>query len=294
MSEFFIRLVLGFIWLLHWLPLSVQAWIGNALGSLLYYLVVPRRRVVLTNLRLCFPELDERERKALARRHIRLVTRSYLERGVLWWASEERLRGLIRREGFEHMRDALAEGHPVILLVPHFIGLDAGGMGVAVEFEACSMYSHQRSKVLDKMLLRGRSRFNGALLLSRQEGLRGAVKAMKKGKPFFYLPDLDFGPSDAVFVPFFGVQAATITGLSRLARLARAKVIPVVNEILPGGEGYVVRMEPPWEDFPTDDVEADTRRMNAWLESRVRTMPEQYYWVHRRFKTRPPGEPGLY
>ncbi|MDQ8023884.1 MAG: hypothetical protein REI94_18740 [Moraxellaceae bacterium] len=294
MSEFFIRLILGFIWLLHGLPLSVQAVMGNALGSLLYYLVVPRRRVVLTNLRLCFPELDERERRALARRHIRLVTRSYLERGILWWASEERLQRLIRREGFEHLRDALAEGHPVILLVPHFIGLDAGGMGVAMQFKASSMYSHQRSKVLDKMLLRGRSRFNAPLLLSRQDGLRGAVKAMKKGMPFFYLPDLDFGASDAVFVPFFGVQAATITGLSRMARLAKAKVIPVVNEILPGGEGYVVRMEPPWEDFPTEDVEADTRRMNAWLESRVQTMPEQYYWVHRRFKTRPPGEPGLY
>jgi len=148
--------------------------------------------------------------------------------------------------------------------------------------------------VLDRWLYHGRSRFGDQLLLSRQEGVRGTVKAMKSGRPFYYLPDMDYGRRDAIFVPFFGVQAATITGLSRLARVAGAAVLPCVTRMLPGGQGYVVEIGEAWGDFPTVDVEADTRRMNAWIESMVRTMPEQYYWVHRRFKTRPEGEPKLY
>ena len=294
MSEIFVGLSVGILWLLHWLPLPLQAAAGNVLGTLLYYVVLPRKRVVNTNLRLCFPHLSAAERGRMARAHVRWVTRTYLERGILWWASEARLRRLIRCEGFEHMQAQLDAGRAVIMLAPHFIGLDAGGVGVAMQFKASSMYSHQRSKILDRMLLRGRARFNAPLLLSRQEGLRAAVRAMRKGLPFYYLPDLDFGPKDAVFVPFFGVPAATVTGLSRLAKLADAVVIPITTELLPWGQGYVTRMEPPLENFPTEDVEADTRRMNEWLEQRVLQMPEQYYWVHRRFKTRPPGEPGFY
>jgi Kdo2-lipid IVA lauroyltransferase/acyltransferase len=294
MKELPNRIVVGLMWLLHWLPLSLQATVGSALGNLLYLLIVPRRRVVLTNLRLCFPQLGERERRALARQNFRIVTRSFLERGLLWWASEARLKRLIRTEGFEHLRAAREAGKPVILLAPHFVGLDAGGIGVAFDFKVVSMYSHQRSKVLDKMLLKGRGRFNAPLLLSRQDGVRATVKAMKSGLPLYYLPDLDFGPRDAVFVPFFDIPAATITGVSRLARLAGAVVIPIITEILPGGGGYVVRIEAPWPDYPTDDATADTRHMNAWLEERVRKLPAQYYWVHRRFKTRPEGEAGLY
>jgi KDO2-lipid IV(A) lauroyltransferase len=131
-------------------------------------------------------------------------------------------------------------------------------------------------------------------LFSRHTGLRSLVKSLRRSVPFYYLPDMDFGGRDSIFVPFFGVQAATITGLSRIARMAGAVVVPAVTRQLPGAQGYVLRFYPAWDDFPTDDVERDTRRMNAFIEERVLEMPEQYLWLHKRFKTRPPGEPRYY
>ncbi len=288
------RLAIALFWLLHWLPLSVLAPLGEAFGLLLYVLVAPRRKVVLTNLRLCFPELSEGERRALARRNFAVTGRSMLERGLAWWASAERMRATVRITGLEHLSALKAAGRPVILLAPHFVGLDMAGTRLSMEGDFVSVYSPQKDKVFDRWLHHGRSRFNDQLLLSRHDGVRATVKAMKAGRPFYYLPDLDYGRKESIFVPFFGVPAATITGLPRLARLAGAAVLPCVTRILPGGAGYELELGAPWADYPSADVEADTRRMNAWLEGVIRTMPEQYYWVHRRFKTRPEGEPRIY
>lgn len=281
-------------WLLHFLPLPLLALLGQGLGLLLYYLAGSRRKVVLVNLSLCFPELDARQRRTLARAHFRILGRSLLERSILWWGSEARLSRLIAVNGEERIRALRDAGRPVILLAPHFAGLDAGGIGIALRFDSLSIYSAQKNAVFDRLLLRGRKRFGDQLLLSRQDGARASIKAMKAGRPFYYLPDMDLGRRDSVFVPFFGVETATITGLSRLARAAGAAVIPCVTRMLPGGKGYVVDLGEAWADFPSADVDADTRRMNAYIETAVRTMPEQYYWVHRRFKTRPEGQPRLY
>ena len=288
------RIVVALIWLLHFLPLSILAPIGSGFGRLLYWVIVPRRKVVLINLRLCFPELSEAERRALAKRHFAVTGRSMLERGLAWWASAERLRATVRIDGLEHLQALKAAGRPVLLLAPHFVGLDMAGTRLSLEGDFVSVYSPQKDKVIDHWLHHGRSRFNDQLLLSRHDGVRATVKAMKSGRPLYYLPDLDYGRKESIFVPFFGVPAATITGLPRLARLAGAAVVPCVVRILPGGDGCVLELGAPWADYPSDDVEADTRRMNAWLEGVIRTMPEQYYWVHRRFKTRPEGEPRIY
>ena len=288
------HLAVALFWLLHWLPLPWQAAIGAGVGELLYRFASRRRHIVMVNLRLCFPELDVTERQRIARAHFRALGRSILERGLAWWASAARLKRMIRLEGAERLRTLLDEGRPVMLLAPHFLGLDMGGARIAMEFDSVSIYARQKNPVFDRWLLHGRSRFGDQLLLSRQDGVRGTVKAMKAGRPFYYLPDMDYGREDSIFVPFFGVPAATITGLSRLSRLARAAVVPCVTRMLPGGGGYVVELGEAWVDFPTADVEADTVRMNRWIESVVRTMPEQYYWVHRRFKTRPVGEPRPY
>lgn len=289
------RLAIFIIWLSHWLPLPVLSLFGRLLGVLSYFLVLPRKRIAAVNLALCFPELSASARRRLLLRHFQALGRSMLERGLLWWASPERLRRIIRFEGEETLRKAVEAGTPVILLAPHFIGLDMGGARVAMSFDSVSMYARQkRNPVLSHWLYRGRKRFGDQILLSRQDGVRGVVKAMKSGRPFYYLPDMDYGRKDAIFVPFFGVEAATITGLSRLAQLARARVLPCVTRMLPGSAGYVLEIGEAWENFPTGDVEADTRRMNSWIESVVRTMPEQYYWVHRRFKTRPAGQARLY
>ena len=278
------------LWLLHFLPLPLLAALGRGLGALLHAFGARRRKIVAINLALCFPELDERQRAELGKAHFRALGRSILERSVLWWGSRERLSRLIRMEGEEKIYALLAAGKPVILLAPHFVGLDVGGIGIALHFDVVSMYSAQKNPVFDRLLLRSRHRFGKQQLLSRQDGARATVKAMKSGRPFYYLPDMEFGARDSVFAPFFGVQAATITGLSRLSRAAGASVVSCVTRLLPGGQGYVVEIGDAWTDFPTADVDADTRRMNAFIEDTVRTMPEQYYWVHRRFKTRPEGE----
>ena len=289
------RIVVALLWLLHWLPLSVQAAIGNGLGWLLYWLVVPRRRVTLTNLRLCFPHLSDAERAGLARNHFKCVARSFLERGILWFAPAERIRRLVRVEGLEKVKARLVEGRPVILLVPHFCALDTAGTRLALDINTVSIYSAQSNKELEKWLFHGRSRFGDQYLLSRQEGVRAAVKKLREGgRAFYYLPDMDFGPRDSIFVPFFGVPAATVPGLPRIAKLARADIVSCIVRMLPGGQGYEVKIGPFWENFPSEDEYADTLRMNAEIERHMLTMPEQYYWVHKRFKTRPPGEPGFY
>lgn len=286
------RLGLGVIWLLHFLPLAMLAPLGRAVGMLLYVFAGERRRVAQTNLALCFPQWSDVERTRIARRHFQAFGRGLLEHGLLWWSGRERLQRLIRVEGLEHWQ-AVAD-RPVIWLAPHFVGLDMGGTRIITEWRGVSVYSRQKSPLFDRVLLHGRTRFVKPVLFSRHDSIRAVVRAMREGLPFYYLPDMDLGSRDAVFVPFFGVPAATITGLSRIARLARAVVVPAVTRQLPGGQGYVLTFHPAWKDFPTDDVEADTRRMNAFIEERVQEMPEQYFWLHKRFKTRPPGEPGFY
>lgn len=284
------RLVLGFMWLLHFLPEKAIAAIGNAAGAAIFWLIPERRRVTRINLAKCFPAMGGQDRERLARAHFRIFARAFLERGVLWWAPAQRVRDLVRIEGAENLR-ALA-GRPVVVFAPHFEGLDAGGMRLSQDFAMASMYARQKDRRFDRTLHEGRSRF-GIRLLSRQEGIRKAVRAVKEGLILYYLPDLDFGPKSSIFVPFFGVPAATVPGLSYIARITGASVVPCVTRMLPGG-GYVARLYPAWSDFPSGDDAADARRMNAFIEERVLEMPEQYHWLHKRFKTRPPGEPRFY
>ncbi|MGH8721933.1 MAG: lysophospholipid acyltransferase family protein [Burkholderiales bacterium] len=286
-------MVFFLMWLIHFLPLGLQAALGNALGALIFWLIPERRHVTRVNLAKCFPAMDPAARERLARAHFRAFTRSFVERGLLWWAPRARLERLIRIEGLEHVR-ALGDT-PAILFVPHFVGLDAGGTRVTSELDIVALFARQKDPRFTRLLARGRTRFGDQRMVSRQEGVRAAIQAMRREKrPFYYLPDLDHGPRNAIFAPFFGVPAATVPGLSRIAKLAHARVLPCVTRMLPGGGGYVVRIEPPWEGFPTGDVEADTRRMNAYIERIVLEMPAQYLWMHKRFKTRPPGEARFY
>lgn len=284
------RLALFLMWLLHWLPLPVLAACGRLFGRLLYRFGKERRHVALTNLGLCFPQLSEAEKSVLARRHFAAFGRGFLERGLLWWASAVRIRRLVRLEGLAHL--AAQGDRPVILLVPHFVGLDMGWTRLTLERAMVSIYAHQKNPVFNAALHRGRLRFGQSELLSRQEGTRRAIKLLKAGKPLYYLPDMDYGRRDTIFVPFFGVPAATITGLSRLARMTGAAVLPVITRMTDGE--YVVTIGPAWADFPGPSIEDDTRRMNVFIETEIRAMPEQYFWLHKRFKTRPPGTNKLY
>ena len=286
------RLALALMWLLHFLPLAVLSRLGEAFGMALYAAAAERRHVCLVNLERCLPQLGAKERTRLARAHFRAQGRAILERGILWWASRERIMRLVALQGREHLEPVL--GKPLIVLVPHFVGLDAGGTRISCEYDWSAIYARQKSRLMTDMLVWGRTRFGKQKLFSRQDGIRAAIGSLKQSVPLYYLPDQDYGPRDTIFVPFFGVPAATITGLSRLASLAGARVVPCVTRMFPGGRGYEVRFYPAWEGFPGDDVQADARRMNAFIEERVREMPEQYNWCHKRFKTRPPGEPKWY
>jgi KDO2-lipid IV(A) lauroyltransferase len=279
------------MWLLHFLPLPLLALLGNGFGLAVYALGRERRRVTRRNLELCFPEKSPVERERIVRGAFRSFGRSLLERAVMWHATPERIRRIVAVEGIEHWQ--AARGRPVILLAPHFVGLDMGWARLTCEQPMVSMYSVQKSPEFNAALLRGRGRF-GSQLFSRQQGVKAVLKALHSDQPFYYLPDMDYGARDAAFVPFFGVAAATITALPRIAAVAGAAVVPCVTRMLPGGRGYVTRFYPAWEGYPSDDVLADTRRMNAFIEERVREMPEQYFWLHKRFKTRPEGEARVY
>jgi Kdo2-lipid IVA lauroyltransferase/acyltransferase len=286
--------LLGLLSLLHHLPLGVQAALGRLLGRALWPLAQSRRRVALRNLALCLPEKSEAERTDIAKGVFQWFCRSVIERGLLWYASPQRLKKLIRVEGDVGFADR--HPGPVMWLVPHFVGLDVAGAAVQlyVERHVASIYQVQKNQVLDNAVRQGRMRHGKAQIFARSETAKPLLRAIKSGAVFFNLPDMDFGERDAAFVPFCGIPAATLLAPSRMARALSMKVQPVVAEILPGGQGYVVRFLPPWDDFPTADPVADTARMNQWIEQEARRLPEQYLWVHKRFKTRPAGEGDLY
>lgn len=288
------RAALVLLWVLHWLPLSVLAALGRGLGMLLWPLAGSRRRIALRNLELCFPAWSADRRRALAFEHFQWLGRSLLERGLLWYASPARLRRLIHVDG----RPGFADTHdgPVMWLAPHFMALDVAGAAIQLYIArpGCSVYQAQSNPIVDAALRRARLRHGNARIFARNETAKPLLRAIKEGMGFFNLPDMDFGARDAAFVPFFGVPAATLLAPSRMARLLGMAVQPVVAEMLPGGRGYRVRFHEPWADFPSADAEADTARMNRWIEDRIRESPAQYLWVHKRFKTRPPGEASLY
>ncbi len=289
------RMLLGAVWLLHWLPLGAQAVVGRAFGRVMHALARERRAVALRNVELCLPELDEAARAALVRDHFGWLARSLLERGMLWYASAERLKRLIRVEGDIGLAER--SERPVMWLVPHFIALDVAGAATQL-FQTrwtASIYQAQSNAVLDAAMRAGRLRWGNGEIFARQESALPLVRAIRKKRAaFFNLPDMDFGARDAAFVPLFGHLAATLLAPPRLARTLDMVVQPVVAETLPGGRGWRVRFLEPWTDWPSGDDVADAARMNRFIESRIRECPAQYLWVHRRFKTRPGGAPSLY
>jgi KDO2-lipid IV(A) lauroyltransferase len=252
--------------------------------------------VALTNLRLCFPQKTETERVAIAREHFRAYVQAALEHGLLWHGPANTIRAYVSLHDEKHWR-RYREGEnqrAVIWLCPHFIGLDAAAIRISVDTAGCSMYSTQSNPDLDRLMYEGRMRFNPSKIFSRTEGIKPVIRAMREGYPFYYLPDMDFGARESVFVPFFGVPAATLTAVSRLAKLTNAVVVPVIVTQRPRGAGYDVRFYPALEEFPSGDDVADATRINQLIEAHVLDNLPQYLWTHKRFKTRPEGEKSFY
>ena len=273
------------------LPLPVLRALGAGLGRLLFVLARRRRHVALTNLRLCFPEWSERQRIDVARRSFVLFTQSFIDRAWVWHAPDGVVRARIRLVGAV---DELRKPEAAVLFAPHFYGMDAGGAAImqqAVRIGG-SIYSPQSGAATDAWVRAGRERFGDVVLINRRDGIKPVIKSLREGRYLYLLPDMDLGPEESIFVPFFGVPAATVPSLPRLARLGRARVVPTVTRMT--ADGYEEQVDSAWQNYPGDDVEADTALMNQRLEAYIRTMPEQYYWVHKRFKTRPPGLPPVY
>ena len=281
-----LRLGVAFLWLIHFLPFSVLSAIGRGLGRVVYW--SGQARVARININACFPEMSKPERERLLKTHFAYLGESVLALGLLWWAPATRIARLVQVEGAENYVP-FREKKPVIGFAPHFIGVELGTIRLALDYDAAAIYSRQKDPYLNELLLKSRTRFKPIVMIAKQDGLRGALRALRDGLTLYVLPDMDMGREDSVFVPFFGIPAATVPVLSRLAAISGAVVIPAITRRRPDGKGYVVKIYPAWENFPTQDHVADTRRMNEFLEARIREMPEQYFWVHKRFRTRPDG-----
>lgn len=291
MSALFSRLGILFMRAIAPLPLSWVRAMGWALGWLLYLVAVPRRRVVRANLKLCFPGLPPQQREALVRKVFVRFAQAWLDRSWLWHGEDALVR---RRLVLAGAVRELAGSEPTLMFAPHFVGMDAGWTALTqqVPRRFVGIYTRQPNPVLDAWLLKGRHRFGEARPFGRAQGVHALASALRRGEAMYLLPDMNFGPEESIFVPFYGVQAATVPSLSRFARLGKAKVVPIVTRLTPAG--YEVRVMDAWAGFPTDDVQADTALMNERLQGYIDAMPEQYYWVHKRFKTRPPGEAPVY
>ena len=289
------RLGIVFMRALAHVPLPVSRGFGVVLGRVLHAVAVPRRHVVDVNLALCFPEKSAAERRRIARETFVFVAQSWLDRSWLWHAPESVVRQRLRVVGAAPEIEEMAHGSaPMILFAPHFYGLDAAATALTMHTArpSTTIYTTQRNPLVDDWIREGRQRFGNVITLNRSEGIKPIVAGLRKGGLLYLLPDMDFGRDQTVFVPFYGVQASTIPSLSRFARLGKAKVVPIVSRLTP--TGYDIEVLPAWQDFPSDDAVADTALMNQRLQGYIDAMPSQYYWVHRRFKTRPEGEPPVY
>jgi len=284
---------LGIMRLLSLLPMPLIWLLGSSLGAFLHLFPSKIRTVARINVGLCLPELGEKGQRRLVKRHFRALGVSILSYGLGWWSSPARLHRLVRFRDRRHYDEAIAAGRNIILFVPHFIAMDVCGICLGSERPMVTMYRESRNKLVDRML-RKRGRFNDGVMFERKSSLKALIRFIREQRPFYYLPDQDPGGAEGIFVPFFGIPAATVTAFSRIAKMTDAAVIPCYNRILPWGRGFEVRFEEPLRDFPTDDPEKDARRMNEEIEKAIRRNPAQYLWGYRRFKTRPAGSPPVY
>lgn len=283
---------MGCLWLGTRLPYAMQLKLGSMLGALMYRYSRKRRHICETNINLCFPECSDRERADLTRRTFRSMGISFLETPLAWWGSNKRLAKLCNIEGIEHLKTALAEGHGVMLLTAHFTCLELGARLLALQHPFAVMYRQHRNLPFEMMMQHNiKQHFISAI--PRHE-VRTLLRALKKNQAVWYAPDQDFGPEHSLFAPFMGINAATLEAPMRITKMSGAKIVPFFPIRRKDGRGYQVDVLPALDNFPSGDDLYDATRLNALIEEQIRRAPDQYLWLHRRFKTRPPGEPGLY
>jgi KDO2-lipid IV(A) lauroyltransferase len=280
------------LWCLSQLPFAWQLAIGRWIGRIVHLLAARRRSIAAVNLSLCFPELSATEREQLVAEQFASMGMGVLEMAMSWWAPERRLKGLARVDGLEHLQAALGKGKGVILLSAHFTTLEIGGRLLALHAPFHVLYREHKNAAFDRVMKAARRNHFGKAI--PRGDLRGLLQSLQDNVPVWYAPDQDYGREQSIFVPFFGIPAASITATSRLARISGAAVVPFFQTRLPDARGYRLTLYPPLDDFPGHSIEQDTRRINEIIEARIREQPGQYLWAHRRFKNRPEGEPEVY
>ena len=285
---------LGVLWLVVQLPYRALLWLGGALGAVMYRFAGERRRIAARNLELCFPELSDDERRRLLKANFASTGIAFFEMAMSWWWPKARLARLAHIEGIEHLQAAQREGQGAILMAVHFTTLEIGAALLGQAHTIDGMYREHGNPVFDFIQRRGRERHNLDSLAVEREDVRGMLKLLRAGRAIWYAPDQDYGAKQSVFVPLFGIPAATVTATTKFARLGKARVIPFTQRRLADGSGYHLVVHPPLSDFPGESEEADCLRINQWVEGVLRECPEQYLWAHRRFKSRPEGAPRLY
>ncbi|WP_150621386.1 lipid A biosynthesis lauroyl acyltransferase [Pandoraea horticolens] len=291
MKRISLALIVAVLRVFSVLPYPFVARLGMVVGTVLYALPSRRKHIVLVNLRLCFPDKTSLEHQKLARTHFRHVVRSYLERGIQWFGSAQSIQNIVQLDSKIDLGDPAAP--PTIFMGFHFVGIEVGCMLYSTHLPVASLYTRMSSTGLCDLAKRQRGRF-GAEMIERATSAKKIVGLLRSGKPVMIAADMDQGVDNSVFVPFFGVPACTLTAVSRLARLGRARVVPFVTEVLPNYQGYKLTIFEPLAHFPSGNDVVDARRMNAFLEEQIVKFPEQYYWVHRRFKHRPSGMASVY
>jgi len=281
---------IGVGWFAARLPWALQRALGRLLGALLFVLLRGRRRVAARNLELCLPELDEPRRRALLRGHFTALGIGVFEFLRAWWGSIAPMRRTLRLEGVEHLHALRAQGRGVLLVSGHFMTLELCGRLLCDHVPLAGMYRPHDAPPFEWAVKRGRLRYAAAMF--GNDELRAALRHLKQGGILWYAPDQDMRGKDTVFAPFFGIPAASITATHQLSRLTGAAVVPFFHRR--EGDRYVLRVGAPLDDFPSSDPAADTARVNALIEAMVREAPDQYLWIHKRFKRRPAGTQQVY
>ena len=278
--------------LLRLLPYRLQIAMGPLLGRLFMLTNPYRQLIVKTNLGLCFPQQTDRERQQLYARFVKSTGISLVEEAASIWAPNKFFDGMGNVQGLEHIEAAQQQGKGVLLLSGHFCSVDFAGRALLRHHPLCFTYQELRNPLSNHILTNARTKFAGCII--HRHDIRGFIKALKAGKVVWYAPDQSLARKDSVFAPFFGIQTNTLTATTKLAKMTGAAVLPFEIKRLPDASGYALTIQPPLEDFPGDSETADATRFNALLEAQVRKNPEQYLWLHRRFKHRPEGEQKLY
>lgn len=283
---------LAFMRLLVFLPYRWQLFFGKIIGHLFYLLAKYRREIAQTNIRLCFPERSAAEQEKLVRDHFHAMGMTIAEAAMSWWGKEEDLKKLLQIENIEHFNNALKQGKGAIILGAHYTTGEISARLFSFEHELSVSYQKLRNPLFNQVLYNGRKRMVDRIFA--RDDIRSVIRHIRKNHPVWVATDQDAGRENSVFVPFFGQLAATQTATSRLARLTKAPVIPYFSQRLENARGYKITLYPALENFPGDSEEEDVLRTNQLLEKLIRKAPEQYLWLHRRFKTRPEGMPKLY